>query len=103
MELVALDGTAPIAAVGAVAVRGGAVNAAAIDTRGFRFGKLTDYLDANFLPGGAKYGDLPGFLSLAAPTQAVAGGRNGRVGRAGQSGLCRSGKPTADVARRTGE
>ena len=30
-----------------------AVNRAAIDTRGFRFGKLTDYLDANFLPGGA--------------------------------------------------
>jgi hypothetical protein len=28
-----------------------------------------DYLDASFLPGGAKYGDLPGLLSLAAPTR----------------------------------
>ena len=31
--------------------------------------ELTDYLDANFLPGGAKYGDVPGLLSLAAPTK----------------------------------
>jgi hypothetical protein len=45
------------------------VNRAAIDTGGFRFGKLTDYRDANFLPGGAKYGDLPGMLSLAAPAK----------------------------------
>jgi hypothetical protein len=68
VELVALDGTAPVAAA-ALALSGGAVRRAALDTRGFRFGKLTDYLDANFLPGGAKYGDLPGLLSLAAPTK----------------------------------
>ena len=34
-----------------------------------RFGKLTDNFDVNFLPGGAKYGDLPGIISLAAPTR----------------------------------
>jgi hypothetical protein len=68
VELIALDGAAPIAAV-ALAQCGGAVDRAALDTRGFRFGKLTDYLDVNFLPGGAKYGDLPGFLALAAPTK----------------------------------
>jgi len=68
VELIALDGTAPIAAA-ALALSGGTVNRAALDTRGFRFGKLTDYLDASFLPGGAKYGDLPGLLSLAAPTK----------------------------------
>jgi len=68
VELVALDGAAPIAAA-ALAVGGGAVNRAALNTRGFRFGQLTEYLDANFLPGGAKYGDLPGLLSLAAPTR----------------------------------
>jgi hypothetical protein len=67
VELVALDGTAPIAAA-ALARCGGAVHRAALDTRSFRFGKLSDYLDASFLPGGAKYGDLPGLLSLAAPT-----------------------------------
>jgi hypothetical protein len=68
VELVALDGTAPIAAV-ALSQCGSIVDRAALDTRGFRFGKLTDYLDASFLPGGAKYGDLPAFLALAAPTQ----------------------------------
>jgi len=68
IELVALDGTAPVAAA-ALARCEGAVNRAALDTRGFRFAKLTDYLDANFLPGGAKYGDLPGLLSLAAPAK----------------------------------
>src|SRR3954453_7576900 len=73
VELVAVDGTAPIAAA-ALARCGGAVNRAAIDTRGFRFGKLTDYLDANFLPGGAKYGDLPGLLSLAAPAKLLIAG-----------------------------
>jgi hypothetical protein len=68
VEVVALDGTGPIAAV-ALANCGGAVDRAAIDTHGLRFGKLMDYRDVNFLPGGAKYGDLPGILSLAAPAQ----------------------------------
>jgi hypothetical protein len=73
VELIALDGTAPIAAA-ALARCEGTVNRAAIDTRGFRFGKLTDYRDANFLPGGAKYGDLPGMLSLAAPARLFVAG-----------------------------
>jgi hypothetical protein len=68
VELIALDGTAPIAAA-ALARCDGSVKRAALDTHGFRFGKLTDYRDANFLPGGAKYGDLPGLLSLAAPAK----------------------------------
>jgi len=68
IEIIAVDGTAPIAAA-ALARAEGAVSRAALDTRGFRFGKLTDHLDASFLPGGAKYGDLPGLLSLAAPTK----------------------------------
>jgi len=68
VELIALDGAAPIAAV-ALSACGNAVDRAVLDTRGFRFGKLTDYQGADFLPGGAKYGDLPGFLSLAAPTR----------------------------------
>ena len=34
---------------------------------GFRFGKLLDYRDPMFLPGGAKYLDLPGLLALGAP------------------------------------
>ena len=65
--LVALDNTAPIAAL-ALAQAGGAVNKAAINAGGFRFGMVNDYLNYDFMPGGAKYGDLPGILSLAAPT-----------------------------------
>jgi hypothetical protein len=62
--VVSLDGTAPIAAV--AASQAGDANASfAIDTRGFRFIQVSDYLDASFLPGGARYGDLPGVLSLA--------------------------------------
>lgn len=73
IEVIALDRTA-VPAVAALAVSDGAINRAAIDTKGFRFGKLTDYRDANFLPGGAKYGDLPGMLSLAAPAKLWLGG-----------------------------
>ncbi|MFP6657590.1 MAG: alpha/beta hydrolase family protein [Pirellulales bacterium] len=45
------------------------ISRTAIDTAGFRFAKVRDLHDPNFLPGGAKYGDLPGMLSLAAPGQ----------------------------------
>ncbi len=38
-----------------------------VDTRGFRLGKLLDYRDPRFLPGGAKSLDLPGMLALGAP------------------------------------
>ncbi len=49
------------------ALAGDAVVRAAADTRGFRFGRLLDYRDAMFLPGGAKYADLPGLIALNAP------------------------------------
>jgi hypothetical protein len=39
----------------------------AVDTQGFRFGQLLDYRDPRFLPGGAKYLDVPGLLALSAP------------------------------------
>jgi hypothetical protein len=38
-----------------------------IDTGGFRFGRVLEIHDVNFLPGGAKYFDLPGLLALGAP------------------------------------
>jgi len=46
---------------------GKAVDRAVVDTAGFRFAKLTDFTDPDFLPGGAKYLDLPGILALSAP------------------------------------
>ncbi|QDS94587.1 Acetyl xylan esterase (AXE1) [Roseimaritima multifibrata] len=58
--------TGPIvAAAGGLA--GDAIDRSAIDTQGFRFGKVLDYRDPMFLPGGAKYLDLPGMLALNAP------------------------------------
>lgn len=56
----------PIVAA-ARAVAGEAIDRAAVDTSGFRFGKLLDYRDPQFLPGGAKYLDVPGLLALSAP------------------------------------
>ncbi len=68
-KTVALAGwgnTGPIvAAAGALA--GKAIDRVAVDTQGFRFGRLLDYRDPMFLPGGAKYLDVPGLLALHAP------------------------------------
>lgn len=58
--------TGPIVAA-ARAVSGDAIDQAAVDTGGFRFGKLLDFRVPQFLPGGAKYLDLPGMLVLGAP------------------------------------
>ncbi|MEA3209059.1 MAG: hypothetical protein QOE70_2116 [Chthoniobacter sp.] len=66
VSIAALDSTGPVAAA-ARAVAGDAVEAAALESAGFRFGQLLDWHDANFLPAAAKYGDLPGLLALAAP------------------------------------
>ena len=59
-------GAGPIVAA-ARAVAGAAIDRAAIDTGGFRFGQLLDFRDPQFLPGGAKYLDLPGLLGMGAP------------------------------------
>ncbi len=48
---------------------GEAVGRAAIDTAGFRFAALTAIDDPDFLPGGAKYLDLPGMIALSAPQE----------------------------------
>jgi len=49
------------------ALAGEAIDRAVVDTQGFRFGKILDYKDAMFLPGGSKYLDVPGLLALNAP------------------------------------
>jgi dienelactone hydrolase len=49
------------------ALAGGAIDRAAVATGGFRFGQLRDFRDPRFLPGGAKYLDVPGLLALGAP------------------------------------
>jgi len=66
LDLVGQGGAGPWAAA-AKAQAGSAIQRLAIDDGGFRFAKVTDIQDINFLPGGAKYGDLPGMLALGAP------------------------------------
>ena len=67
VTLVALDGQSSAWAALARAHAGALVDAAALATDGFRFGSVASIEDAAFLPGGAKYGDLPALLTLAAP------------------------------------
>jgi hypothetical protein len=66
IHLVGINGAGPIAAA-AAAVSDCAILAAAIDTKGFRFGTITDIRDVNLLPGAVKYGDLPAVLALCTP------------------------------------
>ena len=76
--LLATDGAGPVAAV-ALAQSDGELDRAAIDTAGFRFTDLNRVDDLNFLPGGAKYHDLPGLLALGAPTALWLGGEGDAV------------------------
>jgi hypothetical protein len=68
VDVVGLDGTGHLVAA-AIAQARGAVARAVIDTEGFRFADLKDVYDISFMPGAAKYDDLPGLLALAAPTR----------------------------------
>ena len=61
-----LRGAGPWVAA-ARAQAGAAIDRAVVDTGGFRFARLNAIDDADFLPGGAKYLDLPGMLALSAP------------------------------------
>jgi hypothetical protein len=73
IHLVGLGAAGPWVAA-ARSQAGDVVSRAVVDAAGFRFGKLTDYHDLQFLPGGAKYGDLPGLLTLSAPHALLVGG-----------------------------
>jgi hypothetical protein len=73
LTVVGLDGAGPWV-VAARAQCGEAIDQAIIDTGGFRFGKILDLHDPSFLPGGAKYGDLPSLLALGAPGRTWVGG-----------------------------
>jgi hypothetical protein len=67
IQLACFDEAAPIAAV-ASAMCGDVISGTAIDLGEFRFGKVLDIHDPHFLPGGAKYADLPGVLKAAKGT-----------------------------------
>lgn len=71
--LLGVNGSGPVAAA-ALAQSDGAVAQSAIDTGGFRFSGLDSFDHPDFLPGGAKYQDLPGLLALCAPAPLWIGG-----------------------------
>ena len=53
-----------IVLLAARSLTGNAIKHAAIDTHGFRFGSLLDFRSTRFLPGGAKYLDVPGLVAF---------------------------------------
>jgi dienelactone hydrolase len=67
ISLVGLDGPAGAWAAAARVPAGSVIDRLVIDTAGFRFITVNDIYSLDFLPGGAKYGDLPGMLVAAAP------------------------------------
>ena len=58
---------------------GDAVARTVVDTAGFRFADLTSFSDPDFLPGGAKYLDLPGMIALATPGELWLAGEGGQA------------------------
>jgi hypothetical protein len=66
-------------AAAARAQLGSAVTRLAVDTTGFRFALVGDIYHPDFLPGGAKYDDLPGMLAVAAPGQVFLAGEGDAV------------------------
>jgi hypothetical protein len=79
LAIVALDSTAAAIAAAAAAVSPGHFKALVLNTEGFRFVEVKDIREPMLFPGGAKYGDLPGLLALAAPTKLFLTGE-GRTG-----------------------
>ena len=64
LSLVALDGTTPLA-LAALALPKTPIDASVVPPTDFRFGQLLDYRSPDFLPGAAKYGDVPMLIRLA--------------------------------------
>jgi hypothetical protein len=73
--LVGTDDAAPWVAAAAVQA-GSAVQKVAVDSGGFRFGRITDIRDPQLWPGAVLYGDLPGLLALCAPVPLWVGGES---------------------------
>jgi dienelactone hydrolase len=73
LVLVGLEGGGAWVAAACAQARG-ELDAAAVDTGSFRFGKVLEIQSADFLPGGARYGDLPGMIALGKPRKLWLGG-----------------------------
>ncbi|WP_182868120.1 alpha/beta hydrolase family protein [Rhodopirellula sp. JC639] len=64
---VVADESSCISSAAAAVVAGDLVDRLDLESRGFRISRVPDYSDQHFVPGAAKYFDLPGLLSLRAP------------------------------------
>ena len=62
IEIVAANGSEPIALAAVAAAEAGQVNSLRLGDDDFRFADITSYRDPNFVPGAVKYGDLPGLV-----------------------------------------
>ncbi len=94
VSLVALDGTAPLA-IAARAQARDAVDRLAVRTSGFRFATVDNIHSPLFLPGGAKYHDLPGMLAVAAPGELWIGGEGDKGDPLLAAAYRAAGKPDA--------
>jgi len=70
--IVGVEGASAIAAATA-ALAGDAAQQLVIDHAGFRFAKLDNVWDVNFMPGAEKYGDLPALLDLCSAKTTLLG------------------------------
>lgn len=75
LTVIASEELAPVA-IAARSQAGESIDLLATITGGFRFGDVRDYRHPDFLPGGAKYDDIPGMLALAAPGKLWLGGED---------------------------
>jgi len=91
-------GRAGVVAAAARAVLGDAVGRTAVDTAGFRFSQLLSYRDPMFLPGGSKYLDVPGLLSLCPQDQLWIAGETARPEFVAAQAVVFQGAPDARAA-----
>ena len=95
IDLIGMRGAGHFAGAAAALAARGKIGRTAIDTGSFRFAALTDVYDADFVPGAARYDDLPGLLALAAPARLWLAGEGAEI-----PSLVRSAYNAADAADR---
>lgn len=80
LDLIALDATTAPIALAARVNAGEAIHHLAVHTQGFRFSQLLDFRHPAFIPGAAKYGDLPALIALNTPNPTwLAGEKNPKL------------------------
>jgi len=92
IDVVGLSGAGHLV-IAAVAQAKGTVTRAAVNTEGFRFAHLKDVYDIDFMPGAAKYDDLPGLLALTAPMRIWLAGEGEKAPPIAKAAFSASGKP----------